>query len=184
MKKILFLFALTCIYSSVAQTSNYTSLRQFIEIEGRDCLEVSDLPFTDWDDETVCVDSLRRYNYYPTETLINYLCAIGYEGESEYYRCYILPEVRQANILLVNITRGDSDYSILVIVKNSDIVNHLLLGEYGGNDSLEFAISQTHVIKQRKCTRKFNLKHLESIIISEIEYQIQDDGKIIKIENK
>lgn len=83
-----------------------------------------------------------KNNYTPSNKLINYLSSIDYEGEN--YKCYFLKTNNTSSELIVSITRGESEYFVLIKVKDNKFLSYKEIGSIGGESTKYFKIDNNY----------------------------------------
>lgn len=162
-------------FSKVLQTDE--RLSKYLEKSNK-YLEVS-LPFSLDEMLNTMYDNPENYkytypSYAPSDFLKEFLISKGYEAEE--YNCYIIPSNHRDNInLLIHIQRSDYEYYIFIISNIDSILDYKQLTEIGDHAPTFFRIKGDEMNIEL-----FKIIDEKENLIS--KYQIQDDDKIVKIE--
>lgn len=116
--------------------------------------------------------SVEKYqSFTPTKKLIDFLISKDFEGED--YKCFIIPSNKDYLNIVVSISRGDSEYYVLVTSKENRILNFIEIGSIGGDDIITFKISKDLSIEKYKGNQEVGTPFEK--------YQINDKGLIMKL---
>lgn len=85
-----------------------------------------------------------KNSYNPSNSLIEYLVKNGYEGEN--YTCNFLKISEKSSDLLVSITRGDSQYFLIIKSDNTRFLSYKEVGSIG-EETKYFKIDNNYDIK-------------------------------------
>lgn len=83
-----------------------------------------------------------KNSYSPTEKTKKYLASIGYEGES--YNCFFLKIDNKSTELIISITRGDSEYFLLIKSDDNKFLSYKEIGSIGGEKTKYFKIDKNY----------------------------------------
>ncbi|MBS7231163.1 hypothetical protein KHA90_09005 [Flavobacterium psychroterrae] len=113
----------------------------------------------------------KYHSYTATKNLIDFLISKDYEGEN--YKCFIIPSKKDYLNIVVSISRGDSEYYVLVTSKESKILNFIEIGCIGGEDIITFKILKDLSVEKFKGNQEVGVPFEK--------YQINDEGIIVKL---
>ena len=83
-------------------------------------------------------------SYLPTEKTKKYLVSIGYEGEN--YKCFFLKVDNKSAELIISITRGDSEYFLLIKSADNKFLSYKEIGIVGNEETKYFNIGKNYNI--------------------------------------
>lgn len=113
----------------------------------------------------------KYQTYTPTKNLIDFLISKDFEGED--YKCIIIPSSKDYLSIVVSISRGDSEYYVLVTSKENKILNFIEIGSIGGEDIIAFKILKDLSIEKYRGNQEVGIPFEK--------YQINDKGSIVKL---
>jgi hypothetical protein len=85
-----------------------------------------------------------QYSYQPTATTQGYLSSIGYEGEK--YKCFFIKNDIHSTTLIVSVSRGDSEYFLLLKANQHRFLSYEEIGCIGGEETKYFKIDKNYNI--------------------------------------
>ncbi|EKT3967228.1 hypothetical protein NTJ12_002313 [Flavobacterium psychrophilum] len=83
-----------------------------------------------------------KNSYFPTEKTKKYLISVGYEGET--YKCFFLKIDNKSTELIISITRGDSEYFLLIKSADNKFSSYKEIGSIGGEETKYFKIDKNY----------------------------------------
>lgn len=158
--------------------------------ENKTLLPFEFLEWLDWQemiDMTMYVDNKDRYFYYPISN--NYRLNYYYNfvsGNEEAYKYFNLDCGKNYDCYLIEIGyKGISTQYKLLTITKKNIISEILVGDIREKSRLIFIIDDELKVKLFEEDVEYNPNEDKNIIISsklKYSYQIQDDGKIVKID--
>lgn len=91
----------------------------------------------------------EKYPFYePSSLLVNFFKGKGYDAEG--YKCFVLLSKDQRLYLLISISRGDSEYFLLLTSKNNKIIDYKEIGAIGDENPITFKIFPNFIVERYK----------------------------------
>lgn len=106
----------------------------------------------------------------PTNYLIDFLKKQDYDAEA--YKSFVIRFDDDFLYLIVSITRGDSEYYVLITTKNDSVVDFKEIGEIGSENPTTFKVLPNYSVEKYK-REESDLSLLE-------KFKINESGRIIK----
>ena len=110
-------------------------------------------------------------SYDVNSSLTDYLKTKSYDGES--YKAFVLRSDDQFQYLVVDMSRGGSDYFILITTQNNNIIDYKEIGSIGDENPVTFKIFPDFTVEKYK-------GNTEDATAFE-KFKIDQKGKIIKL---
>ena len=110
-------------------------------------------------------------SYEITSGLIDYLKSKNYEGES--YRAFVLRSDDQFQYVVVDMSRGDSDYFVLITAQNGKIMDSREIGSVGDENPITFKITPEFTVEKYKGNTA-DAAPFE-------QFKIDQKGKVVKL---
>lgn len=117
--------------------------------------------------------SIKYPTYEPTSNLIQFLKNKSYEGES--YKSFVIRFDDEYLYLITSISRGDSEYFVLITSDKNKIIDLKEIGSIGGDDPITFKVLSNFIIE------KYNGNEYDAIPFE--KYKISNVGKIVPQKN-
>lgn len=106
-------------------------------IIGKNLVKIG-LPFSFYQYFKDDYSSIKYPTYEPTSNLIEFLKNENYEGES--YKSFVIRCDDEYLYLITSISRGDSEYFLLITSDKSKIIDFKEIGSIGGDDPITFKV--------------------------------------------
>lgn len=110
-------------------------------------------------------------SYEISSSLIDFLKSKNYDGES--YKSFVIHSDDHVQYLVADVSRGDSDYFILITARNNKIIDYKEIGVIGDENPITFKIFSDLTIEKYK-------GNTPNAVAFE-KFKIEKDGKIIKL---
>ncbi|MET3038359.1 hypothetical protein ABXT08_19905 [Chryseobacterium sp. NRRL B-14859] len=110
-------------------------------------------------------------SYNASSSLIDFLKSKNYDGET--YKSFVIHSDDHFQYLVASMSRGDSEYFILITVKNNTITDYKEIGAIGDENPITFKISPDFIIEKYK-GNTLDVPAFE-------KFKIDKNGKIIKL---
>ncbi|GAA5084030.1 hypothetical protein GCM10023210_03370 [Chryseobacterium ginsengisoli] len=107
---------------------------------------------------------IKYPTYEPTVYLIDFLKKKNYDAES--YKSFVIRSDVKFLYLIISIQRGDSEYFVLVTIKNSNIIDYKEIGAIGESEPITFKVLPNYNI-ERYNNNETNDVAFEKLKISE-----------------
>ncbi len=155
--------------SSWRKTINQVNNDSLILVNGN--LKKINLPFSFYNYFKDGYSDEKYPSYPPSQKLIDFLISKDYNGET--YKCFIITTKDNYVNTVVSISRGDSNYFVLVTAKANNILDFIEIGAIGQENPITFKILNNLSIEKYEGNLEVN-KPFE-------KYQITDKGLINKV---
>ncbi|AZA81933.1 hypothetical protein C1637_24720 [Chryseobacterium lactis] len=110
-------------------------------------------------------------SYEVSSSLIDFLKSKHYDGET--YKSFVILSNDHFQYLVVDMSRGDSDYFILITTQNNKIIDYKEIGSIGDESPITFKIFPDFTVEKYK-------GNTEDATAFE-KFKIDQKGKIIKL---
>ncbi|WP_281322099.1 hypothetical protein [Flavobacterium aestivum] len=123
------------------RVSNQPKPKETVLVSGKKPYKTMAVPF-DLKNYTDNLPNEIGNSYSPTDKTKKYLTSIGYEGES--YKCFFIKIDNSSTEIIVSVTRGESEYFLLLKANKDAFLSYKEIGSLGGEETRYFKIDENY----------------------------------------